>query len=148
MPSRLILAGCLIMNDKREVLLLYRRDHDYYETPGGKVPLDKCKNPKAPSIEELGKSAIREAIEELGSDIKLAEPEYFGKIDFTIPDGREATANKFITRILSGKPRVNEPDIFSKFDYLPLESLDDYPISPDLRLLASKIKKYVKKNKL
>ena len=33
----LILSGCLVVNENKELLLLYRKDHNHYETPGGKV---------------------------------------------------------------------------------------------------------------
>ena len=54
---------------------------------------------KNPTLEELAKTAEREAYEELGSDIELEPLSYFCKIDFTIPDGGQATAHKFVTSI-------------------------------------------------
>jgi len=142
--GRIILSGCLVINDKKEVLLLYRTDHNHYETPGGKVRSAECANPENPSIEDLAITAERELYEELGNDIKIKKLEYFGNIAFDIPDGRLAVANKFITSIISGNPRVNEPERFSKYDYLPIEYLEDYPISPDLKLLLPKLKKYIR----
>lgn len=139
--GRIILSGCLIVNDKKELLLLYRKDHKHYETPGGKVDEKECNNPQNPSLEELAKTAEREVYEELGNGIKIKELSYFGKVEFTIPDGRIAIANKFITRIVSGTPRINEPQTFSKLDYLPIQTLEVYPISPDLRLFLPKLKK-------
>jgi len=140
--GRIILSGCLVVNDNKEVLLLYRKDHKHYETPGGKVRLNECKNPDNPSIEDLSKAAKRELFEELGNDIQVKELEYFGNVAFDIPGGRLAVANKFITSIISGEPCVNEPKIFSKYDYLPIKHLEDYPISPDLKLFLLKLKKY------
>ena len=55
-----ILSGCLIINEKNEILLLYRNDHKHYETPGGKVEPDECKKPEKPTIEELAKTPERE----------------------------------------------------------------------------------------
>lgn len=138
--GRIILAGCLVINKKREVLLLYRKKHGHYETPGGRVRTEECSNPENPTIDDLLKTAKRELFEELGDDIKVEQLEYFGKVAFTIPDGRLAIANKFVTKILSGKPKVNEPGDFSTFDYLPIETLEKYPISPDLKLLIPKLK--------
>lgn len=143
--KKLILSGCLIINQKGELLLLYKDKHKHYETPGGKVELSECKDPRNPTLEELAKTVEREAYEELGNDIQLEPLVYFGKVDFTIPDGRKATAHKFITTIKSGEPRINEPDAFSKLDYLPIDRLEAYPISPDLKLIASKIKEGIKK---
>ena len=142
MAKKLILSGCLIINEKNEILLLFRKDHKHYETPGGKVPHDN------PSLEQLKNSALREAYEELGNDIKLAEPKYFGKTDFIIPDGRRGIANKFMTRLISGTPKVNEPEIFSKFAWLSIETLKEQPISPDLKLLADKLRTRPKKSNI
>lgn len=138
--GKLILSGCLIINDKKEVLLLFKKGHKHYETPGGKVNLGECINPKNPTTGDLAKTAERELYEELGKDIKVTKLKYFGKVEFTIPDGRLATAHKFITNILSGKPRLNEPETFTKFDYLPINKLENYSISPDLKLLLPKLK--------
>lgn len=139
--DRIILSGCLILNEKQEILLLYRSDHNHYETPGGKVRLRECENQANPSEEDLKKTAKRELYEELGRDIEIKELEYFGKVEFEIPGGKLAVANKFITKILSGIPKLNEPEIFSKFDYLPIESLEKHSISPDLKLILPKLKK-------
>ena len=84
---------------------------------------------------------MRELFEELGTEIKVEKLVFFGNIKFKIPDGRIAIANKFVTRIISGEPKITEPDIFDKFNYLPIGNIEDYPISPDLKLLAPKLKK-------
>ena len=144
MTGKIILSGCLIVNEKSEILLLYRKDHKHYETPGGKIISEECSNPENPSIEDLAKTAERELYEELGDNIKVEELKYFGKVEFKIPVGRIAIANKFLTSIESGKPRINEPKIFSKLEYLPIKNLEHYPISPDLKLLLPKLKKYLK----
>ncbi len=138
--NKIVLSGCLIINDKKEILLLFRKDHKHYETPGGKVEASECLDPNNPSIDELRKTAEREVFEELGNNIRISKPEYFGKVEFVVPDGRKAFANKFITKIISGEPIVAEPDIFEKFDYLQINKLQDYPISPDLRLFLKKYK--------
>lgn len=142
--GRLILSGCLVINDKKEVLLLFRTKHRHYETPGGKVNPAECKNPPNPSEEDLAKTAERETYEELGKGIKLGKLKYFGKTEFTIPDGRLAVANKFLTRIILGKPVLAEPELFSEIKWLPLEKLEQYPVSPDLKLLAPRLKEYAK----
>lgn len=139
--TKLILSGCLIVNDKRELLLLFRKDHKHYETPGGKINFEDCFNSENPTISDLAKTAERELHEELGDNIKVNTLKYFDKVEFNIPDGRSAIAHKFLTKIISGKPKITEPEIFTKFDYLPLDSLEKYPISPDLKLLLPKLKK-------
>jgi len=138
--ERLILSGCLVVNNNKEILLLYKKNHNHYETPGGKVEEKECADIREPSIEDLKKTAERELCEELGNDIKFEDLKYFGCVEFMIPDGRLAVAHKFITKIISGKPVLMEPDEFSRFDYLPIDRLEEYPLSPDLKLLLSKIK--------
>ncbi|MGV8169448.1 MAG: NUDIX hydrolase [Candidatus Nanoarchaeia archaeon] len=139
--GKLLLSGCLVVNENNEVLLLFRKDHQHYETPGGKVKVEECRNPENPSLEELQTAAVRELHEEIGSDLEITPPAYFGSIEFLTPDKRLAVAHKFLTRIVSGTPRVMEKETFSKLDYLPLDRLEQYPVSPDLKLLLSKIKK-------
>ena len=95
----------------------------------------------------MAKTAEREAYEELGNGIKLKNLKYFGNVEFTIPDGRLAIANKFLTEIITGNPKNNEEDIFSKIEYLPIQTLERYPLSPDLKLLLPKLKEYIKGNK-
>ncbi len=138
--KRLILAGCLVINDKKQILLLLRKDHNHYETPGGKVNPDDCENADAISINDLAKTAESELYEELGNHITVSPLSYFASIEFRVPDGRLATANKFLTRIISGKPIVNEPSIFERFDFLPISNLENYELSPDLKLLLPRIK--------
>jgi|SRR3989344_622508 len=137
--DRIILSGCIILNENNEILLLYRKDHNHYETPGGKLNPDECLNFENPTTEELAKAAKRELFEELGNKIRIKDIYYFGNVEFTIPDGRKAIANKFIVKIY-GEPVINEPERFSKIEYIPIKSLEKYPISPDLKLLLHKIK--------
>lgn len=138
--GNLILSGCLVINNNHEILLLYKTKHKHYETPGGKVELEECSNPENPTIEDLAKAAERELFEELGNKIKIEKLKYFDKVEFTIPDGRKAIAHKFTTTILKSMPIIAEPNVFSKLDYLPLSSLQNYPISPDLKLFIDKLK--------
>jgi 8-oxo-dGTP pyrophosphatase MutT (NUDIX family) len=136
--EQLILSGCLVINDKKEILLLFKKNHQHYETPGGKV--ENCKDSKNPTLKELKEEARRETFEELGEDIKISELEYFGNISFTIPDGRLAIANKFTTTILEGTPKNNEPENFDHIKWIPLSEIEKYPISPDLKKLILKLK--------
>ncbi len=137
--SKIILCGNLII-DKDKILLLFRDKHQHYETPGGKLDSDECVDINNPTIKEIEKAAIRELFEEVGNNIMISEPEFFGSFDFVIPDGREAVANKFIIKILSGNPRINEPEIFSKLEWLPIAKLEEFPISPDLKLFVEMLK--------
>jgi len=146
--EKVVLSGCIILNNKNEILLLYRKDHGYYETPGGKIKPEECDDVEKPSVEELRNAAERELHEELGDDIVVLPLEYFGALNFIIPDGRKAVANKFVTSILKGKPRINEPETFSKLSYSPIETLEDQAISPDLKLFIPKLKEYIRTKKI
>lgn len=136
----IILSGCLVINEKKEILLLFRKKHQHYETPGGKINPEEAKDIANPTEDELKKAAERELHEELGNDLQIAQLKFFAKAEFTIPDGRKATANKFLTKIIKGTPRITEPDLFERIEYLPIDSLENYPISPDLKILLPKLK--------
>src|SRR3989344_1503680 len=140
-PNKLLLSGCLILNKNNELLLLYRKDHGFYETPGGKVEHSECFDFENPKVEELKKTAERELFEELGNNIKISGLEFFGSIEFKIPNGRLAVANKFVTKLISGIPIINEPNNFSKLDYLSVSSLETFPLSSDMKLLLPDLKK-------
>lgn len=138
--GRIVLSGCLVLNDQNQVLLLYRPEHKHYETPGGKVRVDDCKDFRNVNLFDLEKTALRELYEEIG-EVNVSKLVYFGNVKFVIPNGRLAIANKFVVRILSGKPKIMEPEIFSRLDYISIDKLKDHSLSPDLRLLLSEIKK-------
>lgn len=142
-PQKIVLSGCFIINEKREILLLYRRDNQYYETPGGKVRLDQCEDQENPSLDELKDTAKKGLYEKLGEDVRFGELEFFNKVEFMLSDGRKAVAHKFITQILEGKPVVNEPNVFERFDWINVTELEGRPLSPDLILLSKKIKDFV-----
>ena len=139
--NKLILAGCLILNGYGELLLLCRHDSGHYETPGGKIEANETKNPDKPAIAELKIAALRELHEELGQGFICTEPEYFGKVDFKTRDGRDAIAHKFVTKIISGEPSINEPEIFSGMRWIKISELEKNVLSPDLILLLPKIRK-------
>ena len=129
------------MDDKKRILLLYRKDHKHYETPGGKVDFEDCEDFNNIGVNDLARTAKRELHEELGLEFETEPLVYFDSVEFKIPDGRLAVANKFITQIKSGIPKVNEPETFEKFEYLEISKLENYNLSPDLKLLLPKIKK-------
>lgn len=139
--GRVILSGNLILNENNEIYLLYRKDHKFYETPGGKIKPEECQNPKHPTTQEIKTTAQRELLEEVAGIKEVISMEYFGKIEFQTPRGRKGVAHKFITKI-KGSPSPNE-DIFDreKSKYLPINQLEKYPLSSDLKLLVPKLKK-------
>ena len=136
--NRIILSGCIILNENK-ILLLHRSDHNWYETPGGKIESSECEDILNPTIEELKKTAYREAYEELGENIVLEELSYFDKAEIEIPNNRGAIAHKFLTKIISGTPRINEPKQFDKLEYIPLTELETRSLSPDLKMLKEKL---------
>lgn len=139
--DEIILSGTFIYTDKKELLLLFRKDHQHYETPGGKVEDRDCKDKENPSIHDFKQAAKRELVEELGSEFKHASLDYFGFVSFTVPDGRKAVAHKFITKSISGTPQIQEPQTFSTWNYLAISSLEKESISPDLKLFLPELKK-------
>ena len=130
------LSGLLIYDDKGKLLLLHRKDHDHYETPGGKVDKTDCKDPEKPTETDFRNTAIREAFEELGQEFIFEEPEYVKGIQFVKPNGKDAIAHKFKTRILFGKPKVNEPKTFDAIRWFGKDELkkEESNLSPDLKL--------------
>jgi 8-oxo-dGTP pyrophosphatase MutT (NUDIX family) len=131
--NRLVLSGTFIIDEKNKLLVLYRKDHQHYETAGGKVESSECKNPKNPTLEELSKAALRETKEELGNDIELSKLYSVGYVDVTTADGKQVRIYKFATTILRGTPIVNEPEKFLRIEYLPIKGLEKYPLAPSLK---------------
>ncbi|MBW2971036.1 NUDIX hydrolase [Candidatus Woesearchaeota archaeon] len=144
--GRRILAGCLVVDENNRILLLFRRDHKHYETPGGKVAVSDCLDPAKPKVDDFARAARRELFEELGNSIKVEPLCYLGCVDFKTPIGKPATSHKFLTKIFEGKPKINEPKQFSKLEYLPIKELQKYPISPDLRVLLPKLQSLFNSN--
>ncbi|MEK6950131.1 MAG: NUDIX domain-containing protein [Nanoarchaeota archaeon] len=132
----LLLSGNLIINEKKEIYLLYRNDHLFYETPGGKVKPEECKDYSNPTIEELEMVARRELREEVAGIESILSMSYFQRIEFYTPDGREALAHKFITGV-KGLLRSKEKGFDKeKSRWISLKELYKYPLSPDLKLLV------------
>lgn len=144
--EKLILSGCILLNGNNEIILLHRIKHDHYETPGGKIDPEECIDFKNPTIEELKKAALRELSEEISNTIEIEKPIYLDKIEFTIPDGRESIAHKFLVKIKYGIPKVNsnETDIFDHCKSIPINELVNYKLSPDLKLFLPELKNILK----
>ena len=128
----------MLINEKKEILLLFKTKGGYYETPGGKV-----EGTKNPTIEEMKNAALRETKEEIGEDIKVGDLEIFSQMEFTIPDGREAKLTKFLATSFLGKPKLMEPEIFDHLKWIPIKNIEEYLISPDLKKLTQKMKKLI-----
>lgn len=141
--THIILSGNLIINDKKEIYLLYRIKQQFYETPGGKVKVSECTDINNPTMTELQQTAQRELLEEVGGIQEIISIRYFDKIQFTVPDGRSAIAYKFITTV-KGKLFPNE-EIFDKekSGYIAIDKLSEFSLSPDLKKLLPKIQKLI-----
>jgi len=136
--GRIILASCLIVNDKRELLLLYRPEHEHYETPGGHVDKEDCKNPTKPTLEDFARAAIREGHEELGP-VEFSQPTLFAEVHFNTPKGIPATVYKFLTKITQGTPKIAEPELFTKLEYVPITELHKKSLAPDFTHFLKKL---------
>lgn len=143
--KRLLLSGNILINENKEVFLLYKTKTNHLETPGGKVEEKDCVNIKNPTIEELMNAAERELKEELKGDYKIIHSEYLGKLNFETKDGIPATANKTI-RIITGKPEAAE-EIFDKqkSKFYKIEELKPEILSPDFPHFIPLINQYLKK---
>ncbi len=141
--STLPLSALLILNNKHELLLVHRKDHDWYETAGGKVDPKDCANYPTITQEDLLRTATRELHEELGTSIVLEQPSYFGNVEFDLPDGRHAVAHKFLVKYVSGKALVQEPDLFTHARWISLVQLQTVQLSPDLGILLPQLLRLV-----
>ena len=115
-------VGALIYNDKNEVLLLRRNEDGRRKTwamPGGKTEEGETFR------EALG----REVMEELGVEIKSAEP-FVAKPD--ILEGRLFETVCFKVKI-KGEPLIKEKDKVDKLEWFSFDNLPevDYPPSRD-----------------
>lgn len=99
--------GCHIEKNEK-LLLLHRIDKNHWELPGGK---------KEPG-ETPEQAAKREAEEETGCKIEIIE--YIGFVDFETKKG-EKRSHQFKAKIISGEPRVTEPETFDKIDYIDIK---------------------------
>ncbi len=120
------LSGCAIVNDKEELLLLWKKKHKHYEFPGGKVEPN----------ETLKETAIRECKEELGVDIIIID--YIGYENFTI-DNHSFQSHKYFGKIADNQtPKVNEPAKFEKLFWLPIKQYKKYSCAPNIREFCQK----------
>lgn len=106
------LAGCIVRDGQDRVLLLHRHTAKrvQWEIPGGKVEHG----------ESPADAAKREAQEELGIDVELQT--ILGEKTFT-EDGTTMHYIWFLARILSGKPKIMEPETFDDMHYFSVEDM-------------------------
>lgn len=135
MEEKLVLSGCLLFNKNKEILLLKRKDHGHYETPGGKVEAEGQID-----LQILRETVEREIKEEIGDGLEIDSLRFFSNVVFTTPDGRRAMANKFTANLLNGEPRINEPELFSELIWISVDKIDSLNLSPDLKMISHLIK--------
>lgn len=126
--KKINLAGCVILN-KDKILLLHRKRNNCYELPGGKIDIGE-----QPEI-----TAKRELKEELLCDVEIIKK--IGEKDFE-EDGYVMGYTWFLARIINNQtPGVGEPEKFDKFEYLSIGEMDNYGLSSNMRNLLSELKK-------
>jgi len=126
--DKISLAGCAILRDNA-ILLLHRIKTNWYELPGGKMEFEE-------SPEEAAK---RECREELMCDVEIIRQ--IGMKDFS-EDGRNMDYYWFLARVALGQGiHVGEPDKFDHFEYIPLASLSQYALSPNMENFAQELTK-------
>jgi 8-oxo-dGTP diphosphatase len=111
-PTAIQLAGCLIFDSQKKLLLIHRQkgDKDQWETPGGKI--DPGETPQ--------QAAIRELKEEVDVDVKLTRK--VGENDFT-EDDRTLHYTWFQAQIVAGTPKIMEPQTFTELKYFPWDQV-------------------------
>jgi 8-oxo-dGTP pyrophosphatase MutT (NUDIX family) len=125
---KISLAGCVIINNKK-ILLLQRLKTGWYELPGGK--LHDNESPR--------EAAKREFKEELKCDAGVIRK--IGIKAFK-ENGKILVYHWFLAKIKNGQvPQLGEPEKFNRFRYIPITNISRYKLSPNMRNLVSKLKK-------
>lgn len=125
------LAGCVITNEKGEVLLLHRNTVrlTQWELPGGKLEPG----------ETAAEAAIREVLEEIGVVVKIIKR--LGSTDFD-DNNIHWQYTWFRAKILSGKPHPCEADKHDAVGYFDLlqPEINQAGISLNIMALSSALK--------
>ena len=126
---RIELSGCIVINEKKEILVLFRKKHGHYELPGGKVELN----------ETIEQAALRECKEETGVNLELIK--YIGYEEFEIEE-KKFRSHNFLAEIKENeKPSVTEPHIFESIMWLNTNEYMKYNCASNVRSLCNKINK-------
>ena len=110
--DKLQLAGCVILNEKGEILLLHRNTavRKQWEIPGGKI--ENGETNKGAAIREIG--------EELGIRVNILR--ILGHNDF-VEDGLIMGYTWLLAEIKSGVPKIIEKDKFDNLRYFSWRKL-------------------------
>ncbi|HVS58827.1 MAG TPA: NUDIX hydrolase [Candidatus Saccharimonadales bacterium] len=124
------LAGCVIADEKGRILLIHRNTElfQHWELPGGKIEAN----------EREEQAAIRELREELAVDVGIVRR--LGGDMFTDKTG-DYRYVWFLAKILSGEPRVGEPDKFDYWRFFAVEELPDLNLSANMKKFLPKLQR-------
>ena len=112
-------VGVMIRNDKGEMLLGLRTENcrneaGKWSAPGGGVEFGE-------TLAEAGK---REVLEEFGIEVEITR--IIDVIDHIIPAEKQHWVNPLLeARIVSGSPKIMEPDKLDKISWFPLDALPE-----------------------
>ena len=116
------LAGCVILQD-RALLLLPRRDKEWYELPGGKIR----------RLETPREAARRETKEEIDIDVKITKE--LGAAEF-VQDGVRYHYKWYLAQPLSGQNiQLQDTVNYYEWQYIPLRKPLQVKISPNVKNL-------------
>ncbi|MEF2174990.1 MAG: NUDIX domain-containing protein [Candidatus Absconditabacteria bacterium] len=118
--NKVQLSGCAIIKDGK-LLLLFKKKHQHYEFPGGKLEIG----------ETLEQCAIREAKEEIGCDVKIIK--YIGFKEFEI-NNKSYQSHKYLATIIDNQqPIVNEPKSFENLCWVDIQNYHNYNVAENVK---------------
>ncbi len=122
--SKIIIAcDALILNEKEEVLLQFRKNtkvfNGFWNTPGGKVEFG----------ERLEDALKREVLEE--HDISIELVRFLQPYEGIFPESH-TLVGAYLAKIVKGTPKIMEPEKCSDLQWFPLMSLPQ-PLTPQAK---------------
>lgn len=122
-------CGAAILNDAGELLLIQRLrkpETGAWGLPGGKIDFG----------ERAEVAVVREIEEELGIEIALSGLACFSEI-IDGGDGRHWVSPIFAARVVSGEPKLMEPEKHGGWGWFALDDLPDKITTPTKSFIAS-----------
>lgn len=127
-------VGCIITDGKGKYLLAKRgpkakNERGKWEFPGGSIEFG----------DTMKDTIIREMKEELGVTVELLE--HLPPVDHIIPnDHQHWVTSAFTAKIVSGEPRIMEPEKCEEIGWFSLSEIDKLPLSIATKLNVSQLK--------